>query len=86
MEKNTKLIFNSNIASQLVKLGCRIIDIVKNRDNGVELIHVFDNTEQFKIIFTALTEQNNSKKINSNRRNNSDGNTSYSITREPVSV
>ena len=79
MDKKTKLIFNRKIALQLSKLGFPIIDIIENYDKKSFDIYVFEYTERFKNIFTAIVEQKKSNNFNSNWRNNANDNSKYAV-------
>lgn len=46
--KDTKLIFNSYIAKQLLNMGNPIIDLIKNNKNKNSVVFVFNNTDLLK--------------------------------------
>lgn len=46
--QDTKLIFNSYIAKQLLNMGNPIIDLIKNNKNKNSVVFVFNNTDLLK--------------------------------------
>jgi len=81
MEKQTKLIFNRQIALQLSRKGFPILSIVESyRKKNID-IYVFENSESFKRTFTNLVETRKSNKnYKSDWRKKSNVSTDHTIT------
>ena len=63
-EKNCKIVRNAGCARRLLKLGCVIVDIKKDKEDetGKKSVFVFKKDEYFDEMFTRINDELNAIK------------------------
>ena len=60
-KKETKIVFEPQIARKLLKDGCQIIDIKPNKDDKKRTVFVFKNDDNFKEHIASILQKRNEK-------------------------
>lgn len=57
IKREFKLVFNSGVARQLLKMGINIADIKADRNNPDKTVFVFKRTPEFEAAFTQINKE-----------------------------